>query len=49
MRYTYRGITVESDIALDSAVFHKTEPEQEKKKPTDTAPAQKKSQAKKRE
>lgn len=48
MRYTYRGITVESDAALDSTVFHKAEPEQEKKKPTATTPAEKKQQAKKR-
>jgi hypothetical protein len=49
LRYTYRGITVESDVTLDSAVFHKEEPEQEKKKPTDTAPVAKKQQSKKRE
>lgn len=42
MRYTYRGITVESDITLDSTVFHKAEPECEEKKPTATTPAAKK-------
>lgn len=49
MRYTYRGITVESDVALDSTVFHKAEPEQEKKKPTDIAPVAKNNSRKKRE
>lgn len=48
MIYTYRGIKVESDVTLDSTVFHKAEPEREEKKPTATTPEEKKPQAKKR-